>query len=39
MRVPSTNNALESLDGPIKSQATLRKNLPLATFLDVSGRP
>ena len=38
VRVPSTNNALESFNGRIKRQATLRKNLSLTTFLDVSGR-
>ena len=37
VRVPSTNNALESFNR-IKRQATLRMNLPLATFLDVIGK-
>jgi hypothetical protein len=33
--IPSTNNGLESNNGFIKEQATLRKRLPLGRFLEI----
>lgn len=35
MRVPSINNALESVNNVIKKEATLRKRLPLVRFIQV----
>lgn len=35
VRVPSTNNALESFNNVIKKEATLRKKLPLGRFIKV----